>query len=300
MLAAHLSPTYVHHLVALSTRGPDPQAIVRARLPCSALATGRRLQMTLAWQLRRIVRDTRADVVHAWSHRAARIARVALFGTRGVRLVEASTARWPPAIDALRLRGEVGTGLSRQGLLSDLDLPPRARIMGVAGRLTREKQVVELLWALDQIRCVRDDVYLLVIGDGDARSFFERYARLYEIVDHVRFLGWRNAATAVIAQLDVYCTASLQSSCSLAVLEAMALGVPVVAADTPAHRLVVVPRETGLLADARQRSEIARSCLQALEDDKLAVQMSAAAQRRVAEAFTVEQFLSLGKALYGD
>ena len=43
---------------------------------------------------------------------------------------------------------------------------------------------------------------------------------LYEIGGHVRFLGWRYDAAALIAQLDVYCTASMQSHCSLSVLEA--------------------------------------------------------------------------------
>jgi glycosyltransferase involved in cell wall biosynthesis len=156
---------------------------------------------------------------------------------------------------------------------------------------------MELLWALDQIRCVRDDVYLLVIGDGEARPLFERYARLYEISNHVRFLGWRSDAAALVAQLDVYCTASDQTYSSLGVLEAMALGIPVVAADTPASRQVILPGETGVLVDVLQRSEIARACLEVLEGADLAKRISLAA-RRAAEAFTAERLASRCRELY--
>jgi glycosyltransferase involved in cell wall biosynthesis len=258
------------------------------------------LGILLAWRLRKLLRNGRADVVHSWSGNLGRIARAALAGTRDVRLIDASPALFPPTIDAPRLNSEIGSGIQRERLLEVLGLPEGAVLMGTAGQLTREKQVIELLWALDQIRCVRDDVYLLVIGDGDARPLFERYARLYEIADHVRFLGWRSDAAALIAQLDVYSTASLQADCSLSVLEAMARGVPVVAADTPAHRGVITNRETGFLVDTGQRSEMARWCLRALEDQELARRLSEAAKRRAIEQFGIERLVERCRRLYGE
>jgi glycosyltransferase involved in cell wall biosynthesis len=299
-LAAHLDTRfYDQHVVALSALGPDPQAIGRRELSCRALATGRRLDVTLLWRLRRLVREVRADYVHAWSRSTGRLARVALVGLGGIGNVETPRSQMPTAIDAGRLRNEVGTGIPRQRIIEELALPDGALLLGTAGQLTREKQVIELLWALDQIRCVRDDVFLLVIGDGNARPLFERYARLYEIADHVRFLGWRSDATALIAGLDVYSTASLQPGCSLAVLEAMALGVPVVAADTPPHRHVIKNGETGFLVDIRQRSEMARWCLRMLEDEGLAQRMSEAAKRRAVEQFGIEPFVAQCLKLYG-
>lgn len=301
MLAAHLDErSYEHQIVALSGQGPDPQAIGRTRLTCTALATGPRLGVTQAWQLRRLLRSFQIDVVHTWSRGAGRIARAALLGVHVVRLREANPSHFPPGIDVGRLRNEIGEGIARPRLIEELGVPEGALVMGTAGRLTREKQVIELLWALDQIRCVRDDVYLLVIGDGEARSLFERYARLYEIGGHVRFLGWRYDAAALIARLDVYCTASLQSYCSLAVLEAMAVGVPIVASDTPTHRTVIANRETGFLVNIGQRSEIARWCLRVLEDHELAGRMSEAAKQRASEQFGVGPFVEQCRKLYDE
>jgi glycosyltransferase involved in cell wall biosynthesis len=254
--------------------------------------------VTLAWRLRRLLKNWRADVVHAWDGGAARVARLARLGRRGVRIVKTGRFEIPPAIDVEQVRREADVSLTRTRIVESLGLPDGARLLGTAGQLTSDKRVTELLWALDQMRCVRDDVYLLVIGDGEARPLFERYARLYESADHVRFIGWRGDATAWIAALDVYCSASAEPSCSLAVLEAMALGVPVVASDTPAHRRVVTPGETGFLADIRQRSELARWCLRMLEDAEPAARMSEAARRQVAERFPIGPFLEAHRRLY--
>jgi glycosyltransferase involved in cell wall biosynthesis len=244
------------------------------------------------------VHSFQIDAVHTWTRGAGRVARAALLGVHGVRLIEAYPTHFPPGINVARLHNEIGQGIARPQLTQELGLPEGALVMGTAGQLTREKQVIEILWALDQIRCVRDDVYLLVIGDGDARPLFERYARLYEISGHVRFVGWRCDTAAIIAGLDVYCTASLQPYCSLAVLEAMALGVPVVASDTPAHRTVIANRETGFLVDIGQRSEMARWCLRVLEDQELSRQMSEAAKRRAIAQFGVEPFVEQCRKLY--
>ncbi|HJS06323.1 MAG TPA: glycosyltransferase family 4 protein [Pirellulales bacterium] len=298
-LAARLDERlYEQQIVALDDKGPDPRSIARTPRPCMALATGPRLRVALAWRFRRLVRNSQIDVVHTWSRGVGRIARAALLGLHGVRLIQANPADFPAGIDVARLQNEIGEGIPRPQIIKELGLPEGALLMGTASRLTREKQVIELLWALDQIRCVRDDVYLLVIGDGDARPLFERYARLYEIGSHVRFLGWRCDAAALIARLDVYCTASLQSYCSLAVLEAMALGVPVVAAETPAHRTVIANGESGSLVNIGQRSEMARWCLRLLEDQELARRMSAAAKERAIEQFGVAQFVEQSLKLY--
>ena len=145
--------------------------------------------------------------------------------------------------------------------------------------------MIELLWALDQIRCVRDDVYLLVIGDGDARPLYERYARLYEIADRVRFLGWRSDAAALIAQLGRVLLGQQRSLSSLAVLEAMALGVPVVAGDTPAHRHWSCTARPGFLWTCGNGRRWRGGACACLEDEGLAGRMRESARRRAVEKF---------------
>jgi glycosyltransferase involved in cell wall biosynthesis len=300
LLAQHLDPAgYECHLVALSARGPDPDSIMAGRVPATALAAGERLALPLAWRLRCLTRQLRADIVHVWDRQASRVARMAFVGrSRHSRIVSASVNDLPPGIDIDPLEREASGGLSREKLLAEISMPPNALLLGTAGHLINPKEIIDLLWAMDQIRCVRDDVFLLVVGDGHARALAERYMRLYQVDDYVRFLGWRSDSTAILRWLDIYCAASLRASVSLAMLEAMALGVPVVAADTPANRTAISAGESGFLIDVGQRSEMARWCLRILEDTPLAAEMRKKAHQQAVERFPITRFVDACKKLY--
>jgi glycosyltransferase involved in cell wall biosynthesis len=299
MLAAHFERAECEfHVAGLSARGPDPHSLVHCEIPFTSLAPGPRLTIALVWQLRRLAAEWGADVVHAWDRAVARLARRALGGQAGIRVVDAAVSASMPAVDAKRVRREADSGPSREQILARLGLPGESRLIGFCGRLTAEKRLTELLWAIDQIRCVRDDVYLLVLGDGPERPMFERYARLYEVAERVRFVGWQRRAAAWIAALDVYASASAAAACSLALLEAWALGVPVVAGDTAAHRRIVSPGETALLVDIHQRSEWARRCLQMLEEPGFASRIRQAGQTQVIERFPTGPWLEAHRRLY--
>jgi glycosyltransferase involved in cell wall biosynthesis len=298
-LAEHLdSSQFEFRLAALSSRGPDPYSITGLQMPTTTVATGPRLGIALAPRLRRLLVEWRPDVVHAWSRDCTRLARLALVGMKRIRLRFAEATDYSVAVEADKLLRTAEHGRSRTEVLAALGLPADIKILGTVARLTRGERVGELLWALDQIRCVRSDVYLIVIGDGEARAHFERYARLYQVDDHVRLLGWRADAVQLMRHFDVYCSASDRESPSLAMLEAMALGLPVVASDTPANRQLVVPGQTGFLVDIAQRSEIARWCLCALEDTDLAARMSQAARQRAATAFSVAPLIERTRQAY--
>ena len=78
----------------------------------------------------------------------------------------------------------------------------------------------------------------------------------------------------------------------------MALGLPVVASDTAAHRRLVVPNQTGILVDLRQRWEMSRWCLRLLEDADLRARFGEAARQVVAQQFPLEPFVQTYGRLY--
>ena len=59
---------------------------------------------------------------------------------------------------------------TRAELLVELGLPGNARLMGCIGRLTVEKRIKDVIWALDLIQVIREDVFLLIVGDGPYRA----------------------------------------------------------------------------------------------------------------------------------
>src|SRR5262245_52801142 len=144
--------------------------------------------------------------------------------------------------------------VTRDELLSELRLPADARLIGAIGRLVPERRVQDLVWAADLLRVLHNSLRLLIIGDGPERQQLERYARLASDLDHIQFLGERRDLWRIMPHLAVLWNGSEDRGVSIAILEAMAAGVPVIASNTPCNREVVVEGETGFLIPLGSRA----------------------------------------------
>jgi glycosyltransferase involved in cell wall biosynthesis len=189
----------------------------------------------------------------------------------------------------------------RDELLHELQLPPNARLVGVVGRLTHGKRVKDLIWAADLLRVLHDNLRVLVIGDGPLREQLERYARLASDLAHIRFLGERDDVDRIMPHLDVLWNAGENAGQSLAILEAMAAGVPVVASDTPCNRELIIENKTGHLVPLGSRAgraPRARATDRLFTDAALNIRLRAAAIRRAAVHFSAEPMVSYHVKMY--
>jgi glycosyltransferase involved in cell wall biosynthesis len=191
-----------------------------------------------------------------------------------------------------------GQTASREGLLKELGMEPGAKLIGAIGRLWPQKRVKDIIWAADLIKCVRDDVHLLIIGDGPQRRRLERYAEQCDVMDKVHFLGERNDIPRILPHLDLLLLASSYEGQSNAVMEAMSAGIPVVASDIPGNRDLVVPGETGFLFDVGDRGGIAQKSLMILDDTELASRLGSAGKRRMLEEFSIDKMVARHEELY--
>jgi glycosyltransferase involved in cell wall biosynthesis len=126
--------------------------------------------------------------------------------------------------------------------------PPRnARpVILCVGRLEAVKNQAMLLRALVSLRR-RHDPEVWLVGDGPFRERYEAMVRRLGLADTVRFLGYRYDLPELTAAADVAVLTSLKEGLPRALMEAMAVGVPVVATDVKGSREVVVDGHTGFL-----------------------------------------------------
>jgi glycosyltransferase involved in cell wall biosynthesis len=183
-------------------------------------------------------------------------------------------------------------------LLSELDLPPDALLIGAVGRLWPQKRLKDLIWAADLLKCVRDDVHLLVIGDGPQRWRLQHYRDQVEIGDRVHFLGERSDVPRLLPHLSCLWLGSGYEGQSNAIMEAMSAGVPVVATDITGNRDLVVPGETGYLVPVGDRGEFARWTKVLLEDAALARRFGEAGRERMLKEFSIERMVQRHAELY--
>ena len=188
--------------------------------------------------------------------------------------------------------------IARPKLLAELGLPQDARLVGAVGRLWLQKRVKDMIWAADLLKSIRDDVHLLIMGDGPQRWRLERFRDLMEIPDRVHFLGHRDDVPRLLPHLDCLWLASDFEGMPNAVMEAMSAGVPVVATDIWGNRELVVHEKTGYLVPVADRVGFARRTNMLLNDGTLVRRLGEAGRRRMLEHFSIEKMVRRHVVLY--
>ena len=141
----------------------------------------------------------------------------------------------------------IGNGIDLRRFRSRAAAPQNPRpVVLVVGRLEPVKNHGMLFRALTQLRAaIRPVVWL--VGEGPCRERYEADVAQAGLEDDVRFLGYRYDIPALTAAADVAVLTSIKEGMPRALMEAMAVGVPVVATDVKGTREVVCHEETGFL-----------------------------------------------------
>lgn len=158
----------------------------------------------------------------------------------------------------------------------------------VTGRLAVEKGHTYLLQAWVTVRDAVPAAVLLIAGDGPDRQALEDEATALGLGDSVRFLGFRPDARTLPQAADLFVIPSLSEGLSLALLEAMACGCPVVGSDIPGIAVAAKDGEHGLLVPPGDVRKLAAACIALLQDRPRAQRLGAAARRHVEAAFGPE------------
>jgi len=140
------------------------------------------------------------------------------------------------------------------------------------GRLDRRKGLVELLRAFPLIKREIPDAFLIVVGKGPLEKECKRLANSLGLSDSVLFKGFAPSSDipSYYASCDLYCSPALGGeSFGIVLLEAMAVGKPVVASRIIGYDTVIRDGYNGLLFNPEEPEDIARTILRVLKDREL-------------------------------
>jgi glycosyltransferase involved in cell wall biosynthesis len=189
---------------------------------------------------------------------------------------------------------------SRAWARARLGLTPDAFVIAAVGRFVPVKGFDLLVAALPRILAETSDARVLLVGDGPERAALERASGALGVAAHVRFTGAVDDVVGCLAAADVLAVPSRNEGMGRVIVEAMALGIPVVGAAVGGIPAVIADGECGVLVPADDAGALADALARIGRDPMLRSKLGAAASVRaevfstaVMEARTLEIYRAL-------
>ena len=157
--------------------------------------------------------------------------------------------------------------------------------IGSVGALHPRKGHGDLIAAFARA-ALGDTARLVLVGDGPARADLETLARQLGVAERVRFVGYEPEPYPLMRSLDLYVQPSREEGFGIAVLEAMALGLPVIASDAGGLPEIVDGAETGVLFRAGDVTMLAHEISLLATDAARRSRLGASGQSRVGSVFS--------------
>ncbi len=299
------------------------QRVGEARLPVHALRIRHEVDVAAAWRLARYLRRERVDILHMHESRGHTIGLLACALNPQMRRVVSRRvafqpsrngfSRWKyalPRVQYLAVSDAVRQVMLNSGIPgthvrtihSGIDLkrcdnapeieplfPPGSRVVGTVGHLARNKGHRYLLEAAQ--RLIRDEPRLgvTIVGTGALRRTLEADVATLGLADHVKFTGFRRDIPSLIQGFEIFVFPSELEGLGTSILDAMALGKPVVATHAGGIPETVQDGVTGFLVPPRDAVALAQAIRHLLLHPELQAQFGKAGRRRVEQGFTAER-----------
>jgi glycosyltransferase involved in cell wall biosynthesis len=171
-------------------------------------------------------------------------------------------------------------------------------LLGIVGRLVPIKDHPTLFQAMALLPTSNPPVHLAVVGDGEERARLEELAGRLGLGHRIHFLGWRTDLETILREVDVVLCTSKNEGTPVALIEAMAAGVPVLSTDVGGVADLVAHRETGWLVRAGDPPSLAEAIRHLLGDEALRARLAAAGSAVALERHGVEGLIRRVETLY--
>ena len=296
-----------------------------------ALAPRSEVDLSAAWKLSRVIRQSTPQIVHAHDPHAVSMAALAMsFSTPTPRppviasrrvdfhLQKHSFSKWKyrqvdlfiAASAAIRdvlvedgvARKQVvvihdGIDVAKIGRLPGIDIraefwfPHGAPVLVNVGALVAHKGQRYLIEAMPHVLREVPDAHLVIFGEGELRPTLERQIKDLHLDKHVLLPGFRADVLQLMKSADLFVMSSVTEGLGSTVLDAMAMKLAVVGTHAGGIPEAVVQGETGLLVPPAHARELAGDIVKLLKDPNRRAAMGAAGLARVTEQFGVGRML---------
>ena len=162
-------------------------------------------------------------------------------------------------------------------------------VVGVVARLYKYKGHE---YAIKAMETLPENVKLVIVGDGAERSALEKLSSELNLNKRIAFLGERRDVPQILRAFDIFVLPSLREGLSGSIMEAMANGLPVIAADINENHELIDDGETGLLVKPADADFINGAIRRLMNDKKLAERLGKNAKEKIIKEYSISRMVN--------
>jgi glycosyltransferase involved in cell wall biosynthesis len=148
-----------------------------------------------------------------------------------------------------------------------LGIKPCFKVVGTVARLREEKGIKYLIESVPEILEVFPNTIFLIAGDGPLREELQDLSIRYGVQKKVIFAGFCQNIRVILSLIDIFVASSLTEGLGLGILEAMAMGKPIIATNVGGIKEILKDKETGYLVPAKNSKALADKVIHLISDE---------------------------------
>ena len=171
-------------------------------------------------------------------------------------------------------------------------------VVGIVARLSDVKGQDILIEAMSKVVPHVRNAKLLLVGEGKMESVLRGQVQRLNLNDHVRFFSIVDKTCEMLSLFDVFAMPSRQEGLGLSIMEAQAMGLPVVASRVGGIPSLIEDGKTGVLVEPENPDELAEAIIKLFQDRARSKKIGMAGREFIREAFSADKMLDKVVQLY--
>lgn len=173
--------------------------------------------------------------------------------------------------------------------LTKSGVKPQKKTIGFVGQMISRKNITAILDCFNDLYQKRQDIELVLLGDGEERPSLEEYSKTLASKDSIQFLGFRNDRLQLLRDFDLFVMTSTLEGIPRCLMEACAMEIPVSAYDIAGIDQLITHQESGLLAPLYDKEQLQKDWETLLNDSEYAATLAHNAKAFVEANFSAKR-----------
>jgi glycosyltransferase involved in cell wall biosynthesis len=173
-----------------------------------------------------------------------------------------------------------------------------APVVGIVARLSDVKGHIYLVRAMRAVVDRLPEAVLLIVGEGKMETAIRKLSDELSLLKNIFYIGEVKDTVEPLSAMDIFVMPSLKEGLGLGLMEAMAMGLPVIGSNIGGIRSLIKDGENGILVEPKDPAELSAAILEMINDAGKAARLSANAQVFIRKNFSREKMVSETKEAY--